>query len=208
MVLHDDEFNSKWIKSWVSARQSPRRSRWKRLAFGFSQKELDIIKNHFGHDVALYFAFLTYYTYSLIPLSAIALVYSPIGLNKPYAGPYSFMLVLWSLIFVEAWRVRERILAVHWRTRGAFRVERRRVVPGDRNAQENAEIGERETKIAWWNRDLRILASLPVVLFFASILAALLTAIFILEAFVTQLYTGPGNQFVVCALSSFIVCVS
>lgn len=106
---------------------------------------------------------------------------------------------------MEAWRVRERVLAVHWRTRGAFRVERRRVVPGNGNVQETVEIGERETKIAWWNRDLRILASLPVILFFASILAALLTAIFILEAFVTQLYTGPGHQFVVCGLFAFII---
>jgi hypothetical protein len=47
-------------------------------------------------------------------------------------------------------------------------------------------------------RELRVLASVPVILLFAGILAALLTGIFVLEAFVTQLYTGPGHKYIVC----------
>jgi anoctamin-10 len=44
---------------------------------------------------------------------------------------------------------------------------------------------------------MRIVASVPVILMFSAILAALLTGIFVIEAFVTQLYTGPGHKYVV-----------
>ena len=41
------------------------------------------------------------------------------------------------------------------------------------------------------------MASIPVILLFAGVLAVVLTGIFILEAFVTQLYMGPGHRIVV-----------
>lgn len=57
----------------------------------------------------------------------------------------------------------------------------------------------------WWRRDARILASVPVILFFSGLLAALLTAIFMVEAFVTQLYTGPGAQYIVSIFISYSI---
>jgi hypothetical protein len=44
---------------------------------------------------------------------------------------------------------------------------------------------------------MRVAASIPVILLFATILAVILTGIFVLEAFVTQLYKGPGHRYVV-----------
>lgn len=41
-----------------------------------------------------------------------------------------------------------------------------------------------------------MMAGLPVILLFATILAAILTGIFVLEAFVTELYKGPGHRYV------------
>lgn len=90
---------------------------------------------------------------------------------------------MWSVVFVEWWRVRERILSLRFGTRGSFRVEKRRVAY--RQGQ------------TWWGRELRILASLPVILLFAGILSALLTSIFVFEAFVTHLYQGPGKHLIV-----------
>jgi anoctamin-10 len=43
-------------------------------------------------------------------------------------------------------------------------------------------------------RDLKILASIPVILVSSLILGTVITAIFILEAFLTHLYSGPGKQ--------------
>jgi hypothetical protein len=45
-----------------------------------------------------------------------------------------------------------------------------------------------------------MMAGLPVIMLFATILAVVLTGIFVLEAFVTQLYNGPGHRFVVSLL--------
>lgn len=42
-----------------------------------------------------------------------------------------------------------------------------------------------------------MMASAPVIMLFVAILAALLFLVFIFEAFITDLYTGPGNRFVV-----------
>lgn len=96
---------------------------------------------------------------------------------------YSTLILVWSTAFVEWWRVRERILSVRWGTRGSFRVERRRA--------------QYQPGFPWWKRELRMIASGPVILLFAGILAALLTAIFVFEAFVTHLYTGPGQKYIV-----------
>lgn len=131
--------------------------------------------------MAFYFAFLASYTQFLIFPAALGL-FSYFFLS-PYSPVYSILVCIWSVCFVEWWRVRERILSLRFGTRGSFRVEKRRV------AYKQGQT--------WWGRELRILASLPVILLFAGILSALLTFIFVFEAFVTHLYQGPGKHLIV-----------
>ena len=101
----------------------------------------------------------------------------------PYSPIYSILIAIWSIFFVEWWRVRERILSLRFGTRGSFKVEKRRF--------------QYKAGMSWWVRELRVLASVPVILLFAGILGAILTGIFVFEAFVTELYTGPGEQLIV-----------
>lgn len=136
--------------------------------------------------MALYFAFLSSYTQFL---SFPALLGTAFYLFKPphsYSPVYSLLLLLWSLIFVEHWRVYQRLLSLRFGTRGSFRVEKRRA--------------QYTQGFPWWKRELRMLANIPVISMFAAVLGALLTAIFIFEAFVTQLYTGPGHKYLVRAI--------
>jgi anoctamin-10 len=137
----------------------------------------------FGEAVALYFAFLNSYTRALLFISVAGLVNYYFG--HAYSLLYSSLLFLWSLVFVEYWRIRERIHSAAWGCLGSVRVEhhRPRYVEGD----------------IWWKRELKVLVSVPVIVLFASLLAILLTGIFVLEAFVTALYTGPGHQYMVSA---------
>lgn len=130
--------------------------------------------------MALYFAFLASYTKFLIFISAAGALFYFFAI--PYSTLFSSILLVWSVTFVEWWRIKQRILSVRWGTRGSFRVEKRRA---------------QYQPIAWWKRELRILSSLPVILFFAAVLASVLTGIFVFEAFVTQLYKGPGAKFLV-----------
>ena len=50
-----------------------------------------------------------------------------------------------------------------------------------------------------------MMASVPVIMLFAAILAALLFLVFIFEAFIADLYTGPGSRFVVSPLMTLSV---
>jgi hypothetical protein len=104
-------------------------------------------------------------------------------LKSSYSPVYSIILLLWSITFVEWWIIRERILSVRWGTQGSFKVEKHRAdyIPGS----------------PWWKKEMRMVASIPVIILFASVLAGLLTAIFLFEAFVAELYTGPGHKYIV-----------
>ncbi|KAI0369810.1 DUF590-domain-containing protein [Pilatotrama ljubarskyi] len=165
MVLHDHSFNEAWIRAWTT----------RQLGF----VKFDKIREQFGEAVALYFHFLSFYTKHLLFIAVVGVLFY--FFSMPYSTLYSSILLLWSITFVEWWRIKQRILSVRWGTKGSFRVEKRRA---------------QYAPLPWWRKDLRMLASLPVILLFASVLAVTLTAIFIFEAFVTQLYTGPGHRFI------------
>ncbi|TFK66243.1 DUF590-domain-containing protein [Pluteus cervinus] len=181
MALHDKEFNESWIRSWN--------------IHEITSVHLDKIREQFGDAVALYFAFLSSYTSWLIfpaVLGFLTHIFS-----TPYSPVYSLLLLLWSTTFTEWWRVHERVLSLRWGTRGSFRVEKRRAQYKKEDSSSSGAsvaVDSIEGGPAWWKRELKILASVPVILGFAAILFALLTGIFVLEAFVTQLYTGPGQK--------------
>ncbi|KDQ51062.1 hypothetical protein JAAARDRAFT_185547 [Jaapia argillacea MUCL 33604] len=165
MVLHDHNFNERWIRAWTTHQ--------------VGAVQLDKIRDQFGEAMALYFNFLSTYSKFLIFPSALGAAFYFLG--TAYSPVYSILLFLWSVIFVEYWRMRERILSVRWGTRGSFRVEKRRA--------------QYQPGFPWWKRELRMIASVPVMILFAVALAVLLTAMFIFEAFIMHLYTGPGSQY-------------
>ncbi len=190
MVLHDHEFNEAWIRAWTT----------RQLGFVKFDKIREQVStqfiatlNHpdfvqFGEAVAIYFHFLSFYTKHLLFISAVGIGFYFFA--QPYSTIYSSILLLWSITFVEWWRIKQRQLSVRWGTKGSFRVEKRRA---------------QYVPLPWWRKDLRALASLPVILFFASVLAVLLTGIFVFEAFVTHLYTGPGHKLIVSHSSLLLV---
>lgn len=164
MLLHDKDYNDAWIKRRV----------YNRLV----TVQLENVRGHFGENLAFYFAFLSTYTQALMFPAAVGVLFFVFG--SVYSPIYSVLIVLWAIAFVEYWRAHERILALRFGTRGAFKVEQRRI--------------QYKPGFSWWQRELRVIASLPVILTFAAVLSALLTAIFVLEAFVAQIYQGPGYQ--------------
>jgi anoctamin-10 len=152
-----------------------------------------MIKHQFGESMALYYSFLSTYTNALLFPAFLGITFWKFG--APYHPLYSALVVLWSVGMVEWWRIRERKLAVRWGSRGAFRVEKRRV-EFDTVARERGPTSDDDDDKAfpWWKREIRILTSLPLIMLAALALTGILTGIFIIEAFVTHLYTGPGHQ--------------
>lgn len=177
-ILHDRSFNHTWISNWTK----------RQVGFHITAKELDVVKEQFGEAVALYYSFLSSYARALVFPAFVGVAFWKF--ENPYSPIYSILVVIWSVVFVEWWRIRERKLSVRWGTRGAAKVEKIRIeYHPTRHSDEEEDEG-----FPWWKREFRILTSLPVIGTAAAILAALLTGIFVLEAFVTQLYKGPGHQ--------------
>ena len=145
----------------------------------------------FGPSLALYFSFLSFYTLSTFPLTilgCLAWAFLPTG---SYSSTYALAASFWSIVVVEAWRIKERSLATKWGMIGVEKHEKYR-------AQSSAASKER----VWWRSDLRVWASVPVLLLCAAGLVGVLTGLFVFEAFVTALYDGVGKEYIVSPESS------
>ncbi|KAF8323489.1 calcium-activated chloride channel-domain-containing protein [Cantharellus anzutake] len=169
-ALHDHQFNDNMIKSWKAELDI--------------SAHLDSIKDHFGESIALYFGFLTFYAKSLVWPTALGL--GAYFFTGSFDTTYSVLLILWAVTFVEAWRIKERSYAVKWGVTHSSRVESLRS-----EFDPNDDI--------WWKRELRIIGSIPIIGLFAVGLSALITAIFVFEAFISQLYGGPGHRYIAFA---------
>ncbi|QRV88634.1 hypothetical protein RhiJN_16652 [Ceratobasidium sp. AG-Ba] len=186
MALQDRDFNHTWLSDWTR----------KQIGFTIPLAELDKIRDNFGEALALYFSFLSFYTRALFIPSIMGL--TAWFLKAAYHPLYSIGLSLWAISTVDIWRVRERALAVRWGTYGVARVERRRVEfssPTNQNNFEDDSPADDDILFPWWKRESRMAVSVPVIGLFGMMLGGLLTAIFLFEAFVTQLYTGPGKDY-------------
>ncbi|KAJ3917573.1 calcium-activated chloride channel-domain-containing protein [Lentinula edodes] len=167
--LHDRVFNELWVHSWAS--------NWLSTA-SVPQEQ---IRAHFGDAFSLYFIFIQSYTRALAVPAAFGVIFW--GIGAPYSPIYSLLTSVWGIGFVEWWRVKERRIALRYGVRGSTRVEK-------------ARVQNRYKDISAWTREIRILASVPVILSFAVLLAVLMTGIFFLEEFCEHFYTGPGRNYV------------
>jgi hypothetical protein len=94
---------------------------------------LEEIRDYFGDDVGLYFAWLGLYTTMLIPntvlgfLTMAAQIYFGGGVsNNPLTMTYSIYVGLWSISFLEAWHRRENELRFLWGTEYLSTIEQPR----------------------------------------------------------------------------------
>lgn len=139
------------------------------------------------------------YSRSLVPLSAISLLVYLLAPKDSYPPYYAFILSIYAATFVAYWRVKERKFAVRWGTRGCESVAVGRLRPeyvanlrGTPGDQVNAFHAGDETK-----RDIKMAASIPVIAVCGVGLGVLLMGIFVLEAFVGEVYEGYGKEVVV-----------
>lgn len=71
--LHEGPVNLREGESPVNDRQRLKRD-WARVGRCFKYQPYDAIKDYFGHEIGLYFAWLGFYTAMLVPLAIIALI--------------------------------------------------------------------------------------------------------------------------------------
>ncbi|KAH6718652.1 calcium-activated chloride channel-domain-containing protein [Leptodontidium sp. MPI-SDFR-AT-0119] len=153
------------------------------------EEDLDQIRGLFGEKVAIYFAFLQAYLVALAFPSItgiLAWLYLP-----GYSLPYAILTSLWCTTFLEYWRLKEVDLSLRWSVKGVggLKVNRAQFIP-DREIL-NAITGETEQHFSRWKHTLRLLLQIPFALIAIAGLGTLISFVFVIELFISEVYDGP-----------------
>lgn len=153
--LHDPEELKKLKHTWYSKVK-------------ISYQPIDEIRRYFGETIALYFAFLEYFTFALIPMAVIGIPYYFFNweVYDNYVLFAAFNL-LWSAIILEVWKRCCAVMTYRWGTllmKRQFEEPR----PGFHGVLGiNPVTGKEEPVYSSFKRQLRIyLVSLPIVCLF------------------------------------------
>jgi hypothetical protein len=88
---------------------------------GITTQPIEEIRDYFGEQIALYFAFLRVYTNSLVFPTVIGML-TMIGHlrngveGNPLSLAYSILVSFWSVAFIKKWRIRQAELCFLWGT--------------------------------------------------------------------------------------------
>ncbi|XP_051999730.1 anoctamin-10 isoform X1 [Xyrauchen texanus] len=173
----------------------------KRLSFSWYKKiklslqPLDDIRHYFGEGLALYFGFLEYFTFALVPMALIGIPYYLFDWEDydKYVLFAVFNLV-WSTVFLEVWKRCSATLAYSWGTlsrKKAFEEPR----PGFHGALGlNPVTGREEPVYPSSRRQLRIyLTSVPFVLLCLYLSFYVMMVYFDMENWAISIYNENPN---------------
>ncbi|XP_014250466.1 anoctamin-8 [Cimex lectularius] len=155
--LHDLDVLKQLQNNWVRA--------------FFNKQPLDCISNYFGVKIAMYFAWLGYYTAALIVPAVVGCAFS-IGYGKCDQATedigfvvFSFFNVLWFSVYLEAWKRYSAELAYKWGTldqRDELLVEPRPLFSG--TLEISPVTGRLEPFYPPWKRYMfRYFVSIPII---------------------------------------------
>ncbi|KAF9563437.1 hypothetical protein BGW38_008947, partial [Lunasporangiospora selenospora] len=171
-----------WLKSWST--------KW-----FVNQDDFASIRDHFGEKVAYYFEFLEFYFLWLILPTGLGVLVHFFG--SSYSIFYSFCVILWSVVYIESWKRREKELAHRWGVKNVTRNESRRpAFKGDKIVRDPL-TNELKPFFSPWKRWARKIAGLPVIIGGALVLSLLLTLVFVLEVFLEVYYGGYMKEILV-----------
>ena len=78
---------------------------------------VDEIKDYFGSTIAIYFAFLEYYTIALVPLVLLVFFFSLFNFDDLwYNLIFALINVLWGTLFLEFWKRNCATMTHRWGT--------------------------------------------------------------------------------------------
>ncbi|XP_062848299.1 anoctamin-10 isoform X2 [Trichomycterus rosablanca] len=180
--LHDKEDLKRLSTTW-----------YKKVRLSF--QPLDDIRHYFGEGLALYFGFLEYFTFALMPMALLGIPYYLFVLED-YDRYVLFAVfnLLWSTVFLEVWKRCSAQLAYGWGTlsrKKAFEEPR----PGFHGVLGfNPVTGREEPTYSSSRRQARIyLVSVPFVLFCLYLSLHIMMIYFGLENWALSIYNEDPN---------------
>uniref|UniRef100_A0A2K5YR43 Anoctamin n=1 Tax=Mandrillus leucophaeus TaxID=9568 RepID=A0A2K5YR43_MANLE len=181
--LHDNEALKKLEDSWYTR-------------FALKYQPIDSIRGYFGETIALYFGFLEYFTFALIPMAVIGLPYYLFVWEDydKYVIFASFNLI-WSTVILEVWKRGCANMTYRWGTllmKRKFEEPR----PGFHGVLGiNPITGKEEPLYPSYKRQLRIyLVSLPFVCLCLYFSLYVMMIYFDLEVWALGLHENSGSE--------------
>lgn len=174
--LHNKEFDAAWIKRWAT--------KWM-----IDDNELEHLCSHFGTKVAMYFAFLQFYSLSLGVPAALGL--TAFILLPEYSVIFALSMLIWAIVFLELWERRQKQLALRWGVINCSQLEHKRAAfVGSTTAVDPIT----KQSVPMFNPFIRLAREslvVPFTVVAGGFLALVLTAIFAVEVFIGEVYDGP-----------------
>ncbi|XP_011806368.1 PREDICTED: anoctamin-10 isoform X1 [Colobus angolensis palliatus] len=181
--LHDNEALKKLEDTWYTR-------------FALKYQPIDSIRGYFGETIALYFGFLEYFTFALIPMAVIGLPYYLFVWEDydKYVIFASFNLI-WSTVILEVWKRGCADMTYRWGTllmKRKFEEPR----PGFHGVLGiNPITGKEEPLYPSYKRQLRIyLVSLPFVCLCLYFSLYVMMIYFDLEVWALGLHENSGSE--------------
>ncbi|KAI0242604.1 hypothetical protein L0F63_000357 [Massospora cicadina] len=154
--VHDRKFNRAWLKRITT--------KW-RVDFD----DLTVVKDHFGAELAYYFAFIDFYfAWLLAPAAFGLIVYLFAGVSSVL---YGILNLGWATVFLEAWSRRQTDLAVRWEVANASRVEKVRPEFRESSLVKDPVTGELKP----------VLVSVPIVALLGAVLGVLPSLVYMVS---------------------------
>lgn len=153
----------------------------------------------------LYFNYLTFYTLSLFPVAVVSFLTWMFTPADSYPWLYAVFLAFYSTIFIATWRIRERRLAVQQGAYGCESVGRLRPEYVKNHNLKSLREAHNTSDLV---RDAKVIGSIPIIIGCGMLLGCVLMGIFMLEAFASHVWHGPGQAilpYLPMALFSLIV---
>ncbi|KAK9242051.1 calcium-activated chloride channel-domain-containing protein [Lipomyces tetrasporus] len=163
-------------------------SKWNRKT-NLNVEDLDTIRALFGEKVAFYFAFIHCYSLFLVVPAAMGIV------GWWFLGPYSIIygsaLVIWCIVFVEFWKIRESDLSVRWNVKGVGQLKVNRSQYQWEREVKDPISGQVTHTFPGWKQFLRQMLLVPFASVASVALGTLIVVTFASEVFISEVYNGP-----------------
>ncbi|KAF9550580.1 Anoctamin-7 [Mortierella hygrophila] len=204
-TLHDGSYKSK-VKPIPNQRSLLYRN-WVRSG---RTQPLEDIRHYYGEKVALYFAWIEYYTKWLIFAALAGVLFLVYGVSNhfikgPAAGgdvgirgqlvdvfdnaltlPYALFMSVWSALFVEYWKRRSAVLAYEWNTLDYENLERARPEFKPTGTRISPVTGKMELYYPRYKQVISIFTSVLVVLISIGIVIVSVGSLMLFNVFMTK----------------------
>ncbi|KAJ3121323.1 hypothetical protein HK100_012427 [Physocladia obscura] len=182
IILHNKSFEKNWLNNWSD--------NW-----FLEIKDMTIVQQHMGEQIAFHFAFLQFYLQALAPLAAFG-AFAFLAFPQ-YSATYAVILCLWSVVFLAAWKKQEAGLADLWGVNFADRVDKERPEFIPDSVEIDSTSGQPILHYPFWKRwIIHAGYTLPAILIFAAAVIFVSVVILTTEVYTAEVYNGPNKAFV------------